>query len=30
MEQMKDAVRTMLVGVGEAPEREGLLRHQNV
>ena len=26
MEQMKDAVRTMLVGVGEDPEREGLLK----
>jgi len=26
MEQMKDAVRTMLLGVGEDPEREGLLK----
>ena len=26
MEQMKDSVRTMLLGVGEDPEREGLLK----
>ncbi len=26
MEEMKDAVRTMLLGVGEDPEREGLLK----
>jgi GTP cyclohydrolase IA len=26
MEQMKDAVRSILVGVGEDPEREGLLK----